>query len=115
MTYHLNRKYKCHTWKCVKCENMFNTKFKLQIHELACLNEDYRNSIPKVDDLLKIYYNIPGVIICTDKQNQIETVSPNYCESVLGKTPMDLIGTNIGHLKMNVQHLHDTIYFIHAS
>ena len=34
LSYHLNRKYKCGTWKCIKCDKLFDTKFDLNIHEM---------------------------------------------------------------------------------
>jgi hypothetical protein len=114
LSYHLNRKYKCHTWTCNKCDVLFNTKFQLQIHEMKCLNTDGIISIPSVNCLLKIYNHIPGVIICTDKQCIIETVSPNFCEILTGKTPRELIGQHINELNINLKHLDDTVYYIDA-
>ena len=39
LTYHLNRKYKCGSWKCEKCSIIFDTKFDLNIHKMKCINQ----------------------------------------------------------------------------
>lgn len=77
LTYHLNRKYRCGTWKCTKCNDIFNTKFHLQMHEMKCLSTDIEDN-PTVDYLLQIYNNLPYVIINVNDNNQILNISPNF-------------------------------------
>lgn len=36
LSYHLNKKFKCGTWKCMICSKSFDTKLNLQLHELKC-------------------------------------------------------------------------------
>lgn len=113
LTYHLNRKYKCGTWNCVKCLHNFNTKFQLQIHEMSCLgdrsNEGYKH--PSTDTLLKIYNSLPVIIIeCDANTKKIMTVSPQ-CERVLGIAAAELIGKTTSECIQNI--LYNTTYKLH--
>lgn len=36
LQYHLNKKYKCNSIKCEKCNQTFSTKLKLQMHTIHC-------------------------------------------------------------------------------
>ena len=43
LSYHLNKKYKCGTWACMKCAEKLDTKLQLQLHEMKCgvVEKDY--------------------------------------------------------------------------
>ena len=88
LNYHLNRKYRCGTWKCLKCLTPFDTKFQLRIHEMNCVkgNMDY----PSVDTLLTVYNSVPAVIL-EHNYNTVVSASPQ-CETVFGSRPDQLIG-----------------------
>lgn len=75
LTYHLNRKYRCGTWKCTKCNDIFNTKFHLQMHELSCIKVE--DNTPMVDYLLTLYKSLPNVIVSVDKENLVSNCTPN--------------------------------------
>ena len=91
LTYHLNRKYKCGTWKCAKCETLFDTKFALNIHETAC-NSDRKYIIPSYDVLCNIYSKSSQMLfIEIDTNKIIHSISPN-CENILGFKQQELIG-----------------------
>lgn len=53
LSYHLNKKYKCGTWACMKCPKKFDTKLQLQLHEMRCgvAEKDY----PDYGILRKMY------------------------------------------------------------
>lgn len=90
LTYHLNRKYKCGTWKCAKCFTMFDTKFALNIHQSAC-NTDRKYILPSYDILCNIYSNSNMLFIEIDKNNVIHSISPN-CEKILGHKQQVFVG-----------------------
>lgn len=90
LTYHLNRKYKCGTWKCSKCYTPFDTKFALNIHETSCKSE--RNYIlPSYDILCNIYTKSDFIFIEVDAHDIIHNISPN-CQKYLGFSQQELIG-----------------------
>ena len=94
LTYHLNRKYKCGTWNCVKCLTNFNTKFQLQIHEMDCLGNSKRanGGFPTTEVLFNIYNTVPLVCIHTaSSDNTVDLVSPQ-CASLFGICPESLMG-----------------------
>lgn len=62
LSYHLNKKYKCGSWKCISCKQVFDTKLQLNLHELNCCAQ----SFPDYDFLRKVYMNFPGNIIQVD-------------------------------------------------
>jgi PAS domain-containing protein len=95
LMYHLNRKYKCGTWKCHKCLESFETKFALNIHTNLC-SSDRKHVIPSYDILLKIYLNSKCVFVETDSKSIIHSISPN-CESIFGYKQQELIGKNSKH------------------
>lgn len=76
LSYHLNRKYKCGTWKCIKCDKLFDTKFDLNIHEMNCVQEHI--NCPSYD-ILRILY-LEGNIITyeLDRFNVIKSISPQF-------------------------------------
>lgn len=78
LCYHLNRKYKCNTWVCQKCETLFDTKFDLNIHQLKCLGD---RSTPK-DNCSKDFYSklmkLPMIFVEYDPLSELITdVTPN--------------------------------------
>lgn len=76
LTYHLNRKYRCGTWKCTKCNEILNTKFQLQMHEMSCFS-DNESIMPTTDFLMDLYNNLPFVVMQVDNNNIIKNISPN--------------------------------------
>ena len=99
LTYHLNRKYKCGTWKCHKCNQILDTKFQLQMHEMNCLC-DNECIIPGVDFLIDVYNNLPFVVIHMDGNDIIKNVSPNI-KQLLNVEVKDLKNKNIKTLILN--------------
>ena len=90
LTYHLNRKYKCGTWKCSKCQTPFDTKFALKIHETSCKSErDY--ILPSYDILCNIYTKSDLLFVEVDSHGIIHNISPN-CKHRLGFTQQEMIG-----------------------
>tara|TARA_B110000977_G_scaffold74809_1_gene101070 strand:+ start:3165 stop:3614 length:450 start_codon:yes stop_codon:yes gene_type:complete len=92
LTYHLNRKYKCGTWKCHKCHECFDTKFALNIHTNQC-NPERKYVTPSYDILLNIYLKSKCLFLEIDSHNIIHTISPN-CKEILGYQQKELIGKN---------------------
>lgn len=93
LTYHLNRKYKCGTWKCHKCFQSFDTKFALNIHSTSC-NTERKYVTPSYDILLNIFLHSSTIIyVEIDNTNIIHNISPN-CEDHLGYKQRELIGCN---------------------
>lgn len=90
LTYHLNKKYKCGTWKCTKCDCVFETKFAMKIHNMSC-SDQYTNSVPSYDVLCNIYTKHPGVIFELDSNGIIHSVSPS-CKDKFGFEPRQLLG-----------------------
>ena len=99
LTYHLNRKYKCGTWKCNKCNDIFGTKFQLQMHEMNCLC-DNECITPGVDFLIDLYNNLPFVVMHVDSKDIIKNVSPNI-KQLLNMEIKDLKNHNIKTLVLN--------------
>lgn len=101
LTYHLNRKYRCGIWNCVKCKENFNTKFQLQIHEMSCIGDRnvYTKKYPSVDLLLSMYERLPLMIIEYNPDNkQVLSVSPQ-CESMFGVRSENIMGKELDKLK----------------
>ena len=90
LTYHLNKKYKCGTWKCTKCNSLFSTQFDLKIHCLSC-NETQFNDIPSFDVLVAIYTSKSIVFYHQDEQDIIHSVSPSVLD-IYGLPPKSFIG-----------------------
>ena len=88
LSYHLSKKYKCGTWKCIKCGKSFDSKFQLQIHELSCLME--RVHTPSYDILRNFYLKSPILFVKGD--DKVESMSP-YCKDILGYEDEEIIGT----------------------
>tara|TARA_B100001093_G_scaffold3139_4_gene3248 strand:- start:1265 stop:1702 length:438 start_codon:yes stop_codon:yes gene_type:complete len=90
LTYHLNKKYKCGTWKCGKCNTMFDTQFALKIHKMHC-EQDKSSYIPSYDILCNIYNSDNLLFIEKDNSNIIHSISPAYLK-LLGTTE-NIIGS----------------------
>jgi len=104
LAYHLNRKYKCGTWKCGKCSVVFDTKFALQLHENNCMRGTaVFCSMPSYDILSKIYNAKTHIFFETDSTGVIHSISPG-CESILGFSPKELIGKLQNH---NIEYISD--------
>lgn len=97
LTYHLNRKYRCGTWKCNKCNEILNTKFQLQMHEMKCLNVNDQVFTPNTDFLLQLYNSLPFVILQTDSRKTVTSASPK-CKELLNIDPKDIKDKNIHEL-----------------
>lgn len=76
LTYHLNRKYKCGSWKCCKCALVCKTKLDLQMHEMHC---DVTRDEPSHEILKKIYTHTPGILLTSG--SDILGMSPNTREA----------------------------------
>lgn len=98
LSYHLNRKYKCGTWKCMKCTLVFDTKLQLQIHEMKCGVPIIE--YPNYDILRRMYEKIPNILYEIDN-NVI--VKSNKDDTSVGK--------NISILK-NIYYADDKIVII---
>ena len=109
LTYHLNRKYKCRSWKCKVCQIQFNTKFDMNIHMLHCKckpsttkNEPIK--IPCENTLIEIFNTIPLKLFVVDKQQHIVHCTPRVSERhVIGKSIHDV---------PNTEQLSEQIYMI---
>lgn len=74
LRYHLNKKYKCGTWRCGQCSTVFSTQFDLKIHKLSC--ESGRPVyVPSYDVLCKIYNNPSMIFVEHDKEGIVHSVS----------------------------------------
>ena len=61
LSYHLNKKFKCGTWKCMLCSRSFDTKLSLQLHEIKCgvpekVYPDY--------SILRMFYDNSSNVCC---------------------------------------------------
>ena len=91
--YHLNKKYKCGTWKCDKCSTTFDTKHKLKIHMMCCEQDNVFDNIPSINILTKIYAKSKILFYEVDSTGVIHNVN-NFIES-FGFSRKELIGKNI--------------------
>ena len=98
LQYHLNKKYKCGTWKCGKCNTVFNTQFALKIHNMNC-ESDKGDYTPSYDILCNIYNSDKLIFMEKDEQNIIHSLSPGY-KKLLG-TSKNLIGTKDENKEVN--------------
>lgn len=67
LTYHLNKKYKCGSWECQKCNKNFDTKFDKNIHEMNCVTE---KTCLSYEYLMDIYKKLESMEL--GKQNELE-------------------------------------------
>ena len=91
LTYHLNRKYKCGTWNCLKCKVNFNTKFQLQMHEMQCGQARNEDPVPSTQVLLRAYSTSPIVCIVFNDDQRVVMVSPQ-CLALLKVKGTELTG-----------------------
>lgn len=103
LRYHLNKKYKCGTWRCEKCKCVFETQFALKIHNISCESERPQG-LPSFDILCSIYNNKHMIFLEKDDQNIIHNVSPGVT-TLLGKGREEYIGK-----KDDSEILEDCIY-----
>jgi hypothetical protein len=94
LSYHLNKKYKCGTWKCINCHQCFDTKFQLQMHEMSCYND--REPTPSYDNLRLLYLKSP-IIYIEVENDTIISVSPGF-KNLLKMPESILIGKNLNYM-----------------
>ena len=66
LMYHLNRKYRCGSWKCEKCNIDFDTKFNLSLHKIKC---DSVQEQVSSETLLNVLNKIPLNLFVLEKEN----------------------------------------------
>lgn len=76
LAYHLNRKFKCGTWKCINCSKQFDTKFDLNIHEMNCITQ--RIDCPSYDILRLFYTHSNEIFYQLDEFDKIKSISPQF-------------------------------------
>lgn len=120
LTYHMNRKYRCGVWNCIRCKQKFNTKFDLQIHEMKCIGDRRMESnkkvnYPSTETLLEIYKTVPYAILEIDDVTQhIITASPKT-NDILGSPPESILGIHIENLDIQqktIQKIENNIIMI---
>ncbi len=94
LSYHLNKKYKCGTWKCINCQECFDTKFQLQMHEMACYND--RAEAPSYDNLRLLYLKTPIIFLELDNEKIIHA-SPGF-KLLLNIPESIVIGKHLNYL-----------------
>lgn len=116
LMYHLAKKFPCDSYKCKSCQQIFATKFHLQVHEMKCEVAALQNKkklslnpFSKVAEngagpssqsnqtdqvlLQYIYDTCPDIIMQTDTAYNIQSISPSV-EALLGYTQGELIGNS---------------------
>ena len=91
LTYHLNRKYKCGTWNCVKCKTNFNTKFNLQMHELECLGDRSTMLLPTTDMLLDVYNALPFMCVHLNPDTERSDIVSPHSATLFHLPPTSLL------------------------
>ena len=76
LMYHLNKRNKCCTWKCIHCNDIFNTKFQLQLHEMQCPKCVSVNDSIDVEFLLNLFNNLQMCVLKVDENNIIRNANP---------------------------------------
>lgn len=102
LCYHLNRKYKCNTWICQKCDTLFNTKFDMNIHQLKCLGDRCSNISTPNEACSNGFYSkvmtLPMIFIEYDSSSELITyVTPNSYSLV------PKLNEIVGHKKAVIQ------------
>ena len=100
LCYHLNKKYKCGTWKCEKCQIVFDTKHKLKIHMMSCEQSKQYDDVPSIDIMTKIYSNEKLLFYEIDESGTIFKASPAI--EKFGFQNNDLIGKKIDNYLVQV-------------
>jgi hypothetical protein len=85
LSYHLNRKYRCGTWKCISCMHVYDTKLQLQLHEMKCCTQ--QRDYPDYHALRLLYDNSPNLLCEIDNNIVIRSNKDTF------------IGVNVTHLK----------------
>jgi len=98
LEYHLNKKYKCGTWKCMNCSVFCDTKFQLQMHEMKCYND--RKETPGYD-VLREFYLKSNIVVFQIDNSIIQMVSPSISK-YLGIDEKYVIGKNIDDDVINI-------------
>ena len=75
LQYHLNKKFKCNSIKCEKCNQTFETKLKLQMHMMHC--PEVKG--PSYQDLLTFYLNNRSETSCGDPLATCVVLEHNKC------------------------------------
>lgn len=75
LQYHLNKKYKCNSIKCEKCNQTFDTKLKLQMHCINCNTDE----TPSYDDLLSFYLRNHSKLGCSDPLRTVKVLEDYAC------------------------------------
>ena len=65
LMYHLNKKFRCGSWKCEKCSKAFDTKFDKNIHEMNC---ESTLCLPPHDILQSIFNSFENIEIGCKKE-----------------------------------------------
>lgn len=111
LCYHLNKKFKCGTWKCSKCSTVCDTKFSLKIHSMSCGDAYTSASLPSYDILSAIYSKSSCVFIEVDQNDVIHSISPaatsQYgfeAKEMVGKFNSTFIETLDGDLYRKTKH-----------
>lgn len=92
LNYHMNRKFRCGIWNCVRCHQNFNTKHHLTLHEMQCGDVFRKHTHPSTDTLLNVYKNLPMAIVEFDAETQhIMSVSP-HTEHVVPHKDVAMLG-----------------------
>lgn len=107
LMYHLNKKYKCCTWKCFACNEICNTKFQLQMHEMTCCKIARSKESIDMDYLLNVYNNLPIGVIQIEN-NQIKRIN-KIAKDNLPKSDIDI--RNIEN-HVNILHKQDDLIFL---
>lgn len=89
LAYHMNKKFKCNTWKCMKCSKILNTKFDLNIHEMKCM--EHRCEHPSFDVLRIMFQKLNTIIYELDNDDNVKCVNPAYYK----KYSNDIIGAKL--------------------
>ena len=85
LTYHLNKKFRCGSWRCVKCQLSCSTKLDLQVHEMSCLSQQTTQvSTDKIVSPMDIVYNEARIAILELNDDKIITTASPQSKHVLG-------------------------------
>ena len=83
LTYHLNKKFRCGSWQCIKCSTTCSTKLKLQVHEMTCLSSKTSPS------MMDIVYNEGRIAIIELNDEHIITAASPQSTGVLGMNQLE--------------------------
>ena len=109
LTYHLNRKYKCGSWKCVGCNLSFTTKFDMNIHLLRCECQHKHQDTPSSDILMDVFKHIPISLFIVDDKNTICSYTPFTTSQIPHVT--NIVGKPIDNIQ-NTEKITSQIYLL---